>query len=63
MNKIMQDDLVARDWPLQASDGWRFPHAVLEVRQEGLVANDLIAMLDRNHLVRSDLEGFLILEH
>jgi hypothetical protein len=51
MNKIAQDDLVARDWPLQSSDGWRFPHAVLEVRQEGAMANDLIAMLDQSHLV------------
>jgi len=51
MNKITQDDLVARDWPLQSSDGWKFPHAVLEVRQEGAVANDLITMLDRSHLV------------
>ena len=52
MNKIAQDDLVARDWPLQSSDGWRFPHAVLEVRQEGATATDLIAMLDQSHLVR-----------
>jgi len=51
MNKIAQDDLVARDWPLQSSDGWRFPHAVLEVRQEAATANDLIAMLDQSHLV------------
>ena len=51
MNKIAQDDLVARDWPLQSSDGWRFPHAVLEVRQEATTANDLITMLDQSHLV------------
>jgi len=51
MNKVTEDDLVARDWPLQTSDGWRFPHAVLEVRQEGKVSNDLIALLERSHLV------------
>lgn len=51
MNKVTQDDLVARDWPLQGSDGWRFPHSVLEVRQEGQITNDLISMLDHSHLV------------
>lgn len=51
MNKIAQDDLAARDWPLQSSDGWRFPHAILEVRQEGTTANNIIAMLDQSHLV------------
>lgn len=56
MNKVTQDGLVARDWPLQGSDGWRFPHAVLEVRQEGLVTNDLITLLDKSHLVCLSLE-------
>jgi len=55
MNKVTPDDLVARDWPLQASDGWKFPHAVLEVRQEGKVSNDLIALLERSHLVFNTL--------
>ena len=57
MKKVLPEDIVAKDWPIDASAAtWSFPHAVLEVRQEGHVATDLIRLLDRSHLVSPSLE-------
>lgn len=44
------------DWPsFHRHSGIRFPYVVLQVRQEGPLAVDLIDLLDRSYLVCSDI--------
>lgn len=45
--------LSGSDWAYHCrNDSTRFPYAVLQVRQEGVLAMDLIDLLDRSYLVR-----------
>jgi hypothetical protein len=53
MKDSMSKDLTGVDWPSAArSKAIKFPHAILEVRREGIQAASLIQALDRSHLVR-----------
>jgi VTC domain len=63
LDKVLPEDLASKDWLSRASnDGWSFPHAVLEVRQEGKVVNDLIQILDQSHLTER-VRGFSLATH
>ncbi|KAF2665760.1 hypothetical protein BT63DRAFT_459338 [Microthyrium microscopicum] len=56
-------DLEGKDWPQTLSqDGLRFPYAVLQVRQEGKTAFDLIRLLDESHLTER-VRGFSLSAH
>jgi hypothetical protein len=56
MKESMSKDFACDDWPSAAqSKAVKFPHAILEVRREGVQAALLIQTLDRSHLVRSCL--------
>jgi hypothetical protein len=52
ISKISQNDLVGTDWAANlARDAKNFPYAVLKVREEGEIANSIIDILDKSHLV------------
>jgi SPX domain protein involved in polyphosphate accumulation len=52
MKKVNLGDFEGKEWPSTiARDAAKFPFAVLEVRQEGKAATDLIKLLDASYLV------------
>jgi len=52
LKKTLHTEVRDADWPTAVQkDAEPFPHAVLEVRQEGACSVDLISILDASHLV------------
>jgi hypothetical protein len=63
IGKLSRDDLVGKDWATKVADGAsNFPYAVLEVRQEGLLAKSIIELLDKSHLTER-VRGFSLYSH
>lgn len=63
ISKTTRDDLVGKEWASKlACRGNNFPHAVLEVRQEGMLAKSIIEVLDKSHLTER-VRGFSLSSH
>lgn len=59
----LHKDLESEDWVSAArTQSLKFPHAILEVRKEGLHASSLIQILDHSHLVER-VRGFSLEAH
>ncbi|KAF1986670.1 hypothetical protein K402DRAFT_85123 [Aulographum hederae CBS 113979] len=63
MKRSLADQLADNDWSITArKESFSFPHAVLEVRQEGQYMEDLVQLLDKSHLVER-VRGFSLETH
>ncbi|KAH7380013.1 hypothetical protein BKA66DRAFT_442344 [Pyrenochaeta sp. MPI-SDFR-AT-0127] len=63
MKASLHEDLEHDDWASAARSGsTKFPHAILEVRREGIQATSLIQTLDKSHLVER-VRGFSLEAH
>jgi hypothetical protein len=63
INKVSPEDLVGTEWATNLSrDAASFPYAVLEIREEGKIANSIIDLLDNSHLVER-VRGFSLASH
>lgn len=63
MKSTLHEDLGSEDWITEArSKSFKFPHAILEVRREGIVASNLLQELTRSHLIER-VRGFSLETH
>lgn len=63
MKSTLHEDLASEDWITDArSKSFKFPHAILEVRREGIVASTLLQELKRSHLIER-VRGFSLETH
>jgi hypothetical protein len=63
ISKVSRNDLVGKEWAAKLTSGaTSFPYAVLEVRQEGLLAKSIIDVLDKSHLTER-VRGFTLSSH